>query len=54
VKGQGQFNAQIPVLDFLYSVRIKLFHGHKAFLPVQMEVIGPANVPMVRLVDVPH
>lgn len=42
------------VLDFLYSVRINLFHGHKAFRPVQMGVMRPANVLLTRIVDILH
>ncbi len=42
------------VLDFLYSVRINLFHGHKAFRPVQIEVMRPANVLLTRIVDILH
>lgn len=40
------------VLDFIYSVRCNLIHGHKGFNPVQIEVIRPATVLLARLVDV--
>lgn len=40
------------VLEFLYAVRVNLFHGHKSFRPIQMEVMRPANVLLVRIVDI--
>lgn len=39
------------VLDFLYSVRINLFHGHKTFEQVQLEVMRPANVLLLQIVE---
>lgn len=39
------------VLDFLYSVRCNLFHGHKAFEGVQLEVMRPANLLLFRVVE---
>ena len=32
----------LAVLDILYSVRCNLFHGHKAFRPVQVALLRPA------------
>ena len=31
------------ILEFLYSIRCNLFHGHKGFDAVQLEVLRPAN-----------
>ena len=39
------------VLDFIYSVRCNLLHGHKGFEPVQIEVLGPATVMLRRVID---
>jgi hypothetical protein len=40
------------VLDFIYSVRCNLIHGHKGFTPAQIEVIKPATVILTRLIDI--
>lgn len=40
------------VLDFLYSVRCNLFHGHKDFEPVQVDVMGPANTLLSRMIEI--
>ena len=40
------------VLDFLYSVRCNLFHGHKSFEGVQIEVMRPANVLLLRVIEI--
>jgi hypothetical protein len=50
-RSRGKNQRAEAVLDFLYSVRINLFHGHKAFEPVQMGVITPANILLARIVD---
>jgi hypothetical protein len=39
------------VLDFVYSVRCNLFHGHKSFRSVQLEVMRPANALLVALIE---
>jgi len=40
------------VLEFLYAVRVNLFHGHKTFHPVQLVVMKPANVLLLRTIDI--
>ena len=40
------------VLEFLYAVRCNLFHGNKGFEPVQMHVMKPANILLLRLIEI--
>jgi hypothetical protein len=40
------------VLEFLYAVRCNLFHGHKGFDPVQIEVMKPANTLLSRIIEI--
>jgi hypothetical protein len=40
------------VLDFLYSVRCNLFHGHKSFEGIQIEVMRPANTLLLRVIEI--
>lgn len=42
----------IAVLEFLYAIRCNLFHGHKGFDPVQLEIIRPANTLLLRIVEI--
>jgi hypothetical protein len=39
------------VLDFVYSVRCNLFHGHKSFKAIQLQVIRPANALLLALIE---
>lgn len=40
LRSQGKTRA-LAILDLIYSVRCNLFHGHKAFQPVQVELLRP-------------
>lgn len=40
LRARGETKA-LAVLEMLYSVRCNLFHGHKAFQPVQGELLRP-------------
>jgi hypothetical protein len=40
------------VLHFLYAVRCNLFHGHKGFDPVQIEVMRPATVLLLKMIEI--
>lgn len=42
----------LAVLQFIYAVRCNLFHGHKSFEGVQAEVIQPANVLLLHVIDI--
>lgn len=41
LRARGKTKA-LAVLDLLYSIRCNLFHGHKAFDPVQVELLRPS------------
>lgn len=43
-RSQSRGERGLAVLEFLYAVRCNLFHGHKSFEPVQIEIMRPANV----------
>jgi hypothetical protein len=40
------------ILEFLYAIRCNLFHGHKGFDDVQLEIMRPANILLSRIVEV--
>jgi hypothetical protein len=42
----------IAILQFLYAIRCNLFHGHKGFDDVQLEIMRPANILLSRIVEV--
>lgn len=39
----------LALLDFVYSVRCNLFHGHKCFQPAQVELLRPTNVILAEI-----
>ena len=43
LKSQGFNQKAEAVLDLLYSVRCNMFHGHKGFQEVQVELLKPAS-----------
>jgi hypothetical protein len=51
-RSRGKIQRAEAVLDYIYSVRCNLFHGHKAFEGVQVEVLRTANVLMLRIIDI--
>ncbi len=40
------------ILHFLYAVRCNLFHGHKGFDRVQIEVMRPATVLLLQMIEI--
>ena len=42
----------LGVLEFLYAVRCNLFHGHKGFEPVQIEIMRPANILLSHIIEI--
>lgn len=44
----------LAVLDLIYTVRCNLFHGHKAFQPVQAELLRPVTALLVEVINSLH
>ena len=42
------------VLEALYSIRCNMFHGHKGFKPIQVEILRPALRLLESTIDVTH
>ena len=38
------------ILDFIYSIRCNMFHGHKGFNEVQVEILRPAIIILQRII----
>lgn len=38
------------ILDFLYSIRCNMFHGHKGFNEIQVEILRPAIIILQKIV----
>ena len=49
-RSQSKNQRAEAVLDFVYSVRCNLFHGHKSFKAIQLKVIRPANALLLALI----
>ncbi len=41
-------------LEVLYAIRCNMFHGHKSFDPIQVELLGPAIVLLDSTINVLH
>lgn len=53
LRSSGKTRA-IAVLELVYRIRCNLFHGHKAFHPVQLELLRPVNRILERTVTALH
>lgn len=38
------------ILDFIYSIRCNMFHGHKGFNEIQVEILRPAIIILQKIV----
>lgn len=38
------------ILDFLYSIRCNMFHGHKGFNEIQVEILRPAIIILQKII----
>jgi len=52
VRSDNRGERAAAILEFLYAVRCNLFHGHKGFEPVQIEIMRPANILLSRIVEI--
>lgn len=44
----------LAILDVIYTVRCNLFHGHKAFHPIQTELLQPVIAILISLIEALH
>ncbi len=42
------------VLEVLYCVRCNMFHGHKMFEPVQVDLLRPVIIILAKVIDIIH
>jgi hypothetical protein len=53
LRSTGETQA-LAVLDLIYSVRCNLFHGHKAFEPIQTELLRPTIALLSGVIESLH
>lgn len=53
LRSSGKTRA-LAVLDVIYTVRCNLFHGHKAFQPVQVELLLPVIALLTAVIESLH
>lgn len=53
LRARGKTRA-LAVLELVYKVRCNLFHGHKAFHPIQLELLRPVNHILEHIVGALH
>jgi hypothetical protein len=42
------------ILEALYAIRCNMFHGHKGFEPIQLELLRPAILLLQSTINVLH
>jgi len=53
IRSTGKTRA-LAILELIYKVRCNLFHGHKAFEPIQLNLLRPLNHILEHIVDLLH
>ena len=53
LRSSGKTRA-LAILDVIYTVRCNLFHGHKAFQPVQVELLRPVIALLAQIIESLH
>lgn len=51
-RSNGAHDRATAVLEFIYAVRCNLFHGHKSFDAIQLEVMRPANTLLRHVIEI--
>ena len=52
LRSDNHIEKATAILEFVYAIRCNLFHGHKGFDSIQMEVMRPANTLLSKISEI--